>query len=203
MTDQTNETPATTTETYNKEFVDKLLNEKKNYAKAVEELKLKTQAYESKFKEIEEQTLKQKEDWKTLGEISQKEAIEWKQKYESAQSKHQNTLKLGALKKEFEKMGLRDGRAIEALAPVIKFDAIRYDENTETVTGAEDEAKRIKEILPQIFVAVNNARTNHDGTHSVPVTYSAEKLNEMVRSKAPIDEIRKYQRGLAESFAKS
>lgn len=202
MTDQTPDTSTPAQETYNKEFVDKLLNEKKNYAKAVEELKLKTQAYESKFKEIEEQTLKQKEDWKTLGEMSQKEALEWKQKYEATQTRHQNTLKLGALKREFEKMGLRDAKTVEGIQSLIKFDAIRYDESTETIVGAEEEAKRIKEILPQVFIAMNNARTNHDATHSVPVTYSTEKLNEMVKSKAPIEEIRKYQRGLMDSLAK-
>ncbi len=203
MTDQIQSTPTETpTETYNKEFVDKLKTEKTNYAKALEEHKLKIAAYETKFKEQEIEKLKAQEDWKALAENAQKEALSFKQMLEQETVKRVSTLKLGAIKREFEKMGLKDSKAIEGIAPLIKLDAVRYDEATETIIGAEEEAKRIKEILPQVFIAMNNTRTNHDSTQSVPVTYSAEKLNEMVKNKAPIAEVREYQKGLMGQLVK-
>lgn len=196
------QTHQTQTENYNKEFVDKLLNEKKNYAKAVEELKLKVNAYESKFKEIEQESLKAKEDWKTLAENSQKEALQYKQMLEQETSKRVSTLKMGALKREFEKMGLRDTKIIETLAPLVKLDTVRYDESTETVVGAEEEARRLKETLPQLFIAANNIKANHDSTQTVPVTYTVEKLQEMQKNKASVQEIREYQKGLMAQLVK-
>lgn len=202
MTDQTPTTPDETVAAYSKEFVDKVLTEKKNAMQSLTELKQKVMTYEAQLKETEEARLKEKEDWKTYAELKVKEAQEANNKYIALETKLQTQVKIGAVKKEFEKLGIKDSKLVEGLVPLLKLDMIKYDENTQTVVGAEDEVKRIKESLPQIFMVQPSTKVNHDASNNGPQTYSVEKFKEMARKGAPIKEIREYEKGLLAQLAK-
>jgi hypothetical protein len=201
MTDQT-QTETETVNAYSKEFVDKVLTEKKNAMQSLTELKQKVMTYEAQLKETEEARLKEKEDWKSYAELKVKEAQEANTKFQALETKLQTQVKIGAIKKEFEKLGIKDNKLVEGIVPLLKLDMIKYDENTQTVIGAEDEVKRIKESLPQIFMVQSAAKVNHDASNNAPQTYSVEKFKEMARKGAPIKEIREYEKGLLAQLAK-
>ena len=201
MTDQTSE-PTPTTDTYSKDFVDKVLNEKKNAMATLAELKQKVNTYEAQLKEAEEARLKEKEDWKGYAENKAKEAQGWQEKYQGLEQKLQTQVKIGAVRREFEKLGVKDGRVVESVVPLLKLDAIKYDENTQTVIGADEEVLRLKETLPQLFAVQSSAGVNHNAPTGSPSAYTVEKLNEMARNGASIKEIREYQKQLMTQFAK-
>jgi hypothetical protein len=201
MTDQTPE-PTPTTDTYSKDFVDKVLNEKKNAMATLAELKQKVNTYEAQLKEAEESRLKEKEDWKGYAENKAKEAQSWQEKYQGLETKLQTQVKIGAVRREFEKLGVKDSKVVEGIVPLLKLDAIKYDEGTQTVIGADEEVMRLKETLPQLFTVSSVTGTNHNAPAGGPTSYSVEKLNEMVRSGAPIKEVREYQKQLMSEFAK-
>lgn len=190
-----------TKESYDKDFVEKVLTEKKNAMKALEEVKTKLSAYEQQLKQTEEQRLKEKEDWKSMAEIRAKEAIEWQTKYSHLESKVQTSAKLSAIKREFEKMGLKDSKTQEMLLGIVKTDALKYDEENQVVLGVEEEARRIKESIPMVFAA-NATKMNHDSAGSAPTGYTVEGFKELVASKAPIQKVREYQDGLMRQLAK-
>jgi hypothetical protein len=186
---------------YDKEFVEKLLTEKKNAMKGLEEVKTKLAAYESQMKEIEEQRLKEKEDFKTIAQMKEKEAIEYKTKLVAMETKIQQSAKLGAIKKEFEKMGLRDPKSVDVLLGLVKTDQLQFDEANQVVIGAEDEARRIKESIPQVFAA-NASKMNHDAANATPGSLSVEGLQDLIKSKAPMHKIKEYQANLMQELAK-
>lgn len=170
--EQINQTPEPVA--YKKEFVDKILTEKKNYAKMVTELT-------TKVKEFEEAVHKAKDDQKAIAEMKTKEAEEWKSKFLDTQNKIQTAAKISAVKKEFEKMGLKDSKAIESIVSLVKVDAIKFDEDNQVVLGAEDEAKRIKESLPMVFSPAA-PKMNHDAGGGAPVEVSVEAYQKLVLS---------------------
>jgi endo-1,4-beta-mannosidase len=195
-----NQTPEAKS-SYDKEFVEKLLTEKKNAMKGLDEIKSKLSAYEAQIKEVEEQRLKEKEDFKTIAQIKEKESIEWKAKYGALEAKLQTSAKLGAIKKEFEKMGLRDAKAVDMLLNLVRSEHLKYDEENQIVIGAEDEARRIKESIPMVFAA-NASKMNHDAANATPGALSVEGLQDLIKSKAPMHKIKEYQSNLMQELAK-
>jgi hypothetical protein len=133
-----------------REAYEKALKEKKNAMLGIEEAKLKIAAYEAKLKEAEENNLKIKEDWKTLAETREKELLTLRQQLDGVKSETVTNYKLTAVKKEFEKMGA-DSKTLDFLIKNVNIAALKYDEDHKVVLGAEDEAKRIKEFVPQVF----------------------------------------------------
>lgn len=129
---------------------EKLLKEKKNAMMAIEQLKAQTAAYEAKLKEAEENTLKIKEDWKALAESREKELLTLRQQLDGVKTETVTNYKLTAVKKEFEKMGA-DSKTLDFLIKNVNVAALKYDEDHKVVLGAEEEAKRIKEYIPQVF----------------------------------------------------
>lgn len=133
-----------------REAYEKAIKEKKNAMLGIEEAKLKIAAYEAKLKEAEENNLKIKEDWKTLAETREAELITLRQKLDSVNTETVTNYKLTAVKKEFEKMGA-DSKTLDFLIKNVNVAALKYDEDHKVVLGAEEEAKRIKEYIPQVF----------------------------------------------------
>lgn len=184
MTDQTQEqtqTETTEEQQYSKPFVEKVLTEKKNAMETVKALKEKLSIYENQLKDQAEQRLKEQNDWKAVSELKAKEAQEWQQKFHERVEREHKLLKLGAVKKEFEKVGLKDSQVVEAIADIIKLDAIKYDESTNTVVGADEEVKRIKEKIPHIFNNQSSAGVNHGAPQGSPAKISVESYKAMMK----------------------
>lgn len=138
---------------YTKEHVEKILKEKKNYSEANETLKTELKAMSEKIKELSENELKVKEDYKTLAENKAREALDYKTKLETLESNLINGTKRDALKAELAKLGA-DQKAINEVSLLAKIDSLKYDQDHKVVLGVEEEAKRLKEIIPSAFVKV-------------------------------------------------
>lgn len=185
MTDQapTNETPTETKEeTYSKTFVEKVLTEKKNAMSSIKALEEKVSMYESQLKEKEEAILKEQNNWKGVSEIKEKEALTWKQKFEEKVQSEHKLIKLGALKKEFEKVGVKNSDLVDQLAGLINFDQIKFDETTNVTVGADEEVKRLKAILPpQVFGVQQTAGAQHAAPQGIPSSVSVENYKNMMK----------------------
>lgn len=168
-------------ETYSKEFVDKVLTEKKNAMATLAEFKQKVNTYEAQLKEAEENRLKEQNDWKGYAENKAKEAQGWQEKFNGLENKLQTQVKIGAVRREFEKLGVKDGKVVEGIVPLLKLDAIKYDETTQTVIGAEEEVKRIRETLPQLFAVSPAAGANHNAPQGTPSSISIDNYKAMMR----------------------
>jgi hypothetical protein len=176
-----NKPEQTQPETYSKDFVDKVLTEKKNAMQTLTELKQKVNTYEAQLKEAEEARLKEKEDWKQISENRAKEAQSWQEKFQGLENKLHTQVKIGAVKREFEKLGVKDGKVVEGIVPLLKLDAIKYDEATQTVVGADEEVKRIRETLPQLFAVNPLAGANHNAPQGTPSSISIDNYKAMMR----------------------
>lgn len=140
----------------NLDAYEKVLIEKRNAMAKAREL-------EEKLERLETERLKEKEDYKAMYEMSQKKLKEYETVLATEKENKTRAIKLTAVKKEFEKMGLKDSQAAETLFPLIDINTLKYDEEHSVVLGAEDEARRIKERLPQVFGAgTSTARAAHD-----------------------------------------
>jgi hypothetical protein len=168
-------------ETYSKDFVDKVLTEKKNAMSTLAEYKQKVNTYEAQLKEAEEARLKEQNDWKTISENKAKEAQTWQEKFNGLENKLQTQVKIGAVKREFEKLGVKDGKVVEGIVPLLKLDAIKYDEATQTVIGADEEVKRIRETLPQLFAVTPSAGANHNAPQGTPSSISIDNYKAMMK----------------------
>lgn len=155
-----------------RETFEKLLTEKKNYAE-------KTKALEARLQEIETAKLKEKEDFKTMYELTQKKAQELEQQLASIEQEKVNSRKLSKLTEEFKKMGVKDPTTLEALLKLSQTDALKYDPETNVVLGIEDEAKRVKSMIPVAFGSVS-AAASHDAPQGAPSAVTMEQYNKMI-----------------------
>lgn len=155
-----------------RETFDKLLTEKKNYAE-------KTKALEAELQAIKTQQLKEKEDYKTMYELTLKE----KQALETEKMEFKNqqitNKKLAAIKKELEKMGAKEPQTLEGLLKLAEVNAIKYDEETNVVFGSEEEAKRIKSMIPAAFGTMS-AAASHEAPKGNPESFNMDAYNKMV-----------------------
>jgi hypothetical protein len=177
--------PITPTEPPKSEFVsreayEKVLREKKN----LESLKPQLAEYETKIKLAEEEKLKRDGDLQALAEMKAKEAEDWKSKFEQSQESIKANYRMTAVKREFEKLGA-DPKAIELLIKSVDLGKVQYDESTQVIIGADEEAKRIKDALPQVFGA-QGPRASHDAPN-----LSSKPLDMESFKKLPLDEQKK------------
>ena len=200
MTDKTDETPTPTIESktdkgdsVSRDAHEKLLREKKNAKMAIEQLKAQTAAYEAKLKEAEENTLKIKEDWKALAESREKELLTLRQQLDGVKTETVTNYKLTAVKKEFEKMGASN-QSLDFLIKNVNVAALKYDEDHKVVLGAEEEAKRIKEAVPQVF-GKSQAGVSHNAPEldAKPLTLEAFKQMSLADKKKNMAEFYKSQ----------
>lgn len=142
-----------------REAYEKALTEKRNVMEALAKKDLE-------IKEMNEKLLRDKDDVKGLYELKSKELEEalklnatLKVDIENKVQKEVIGKKHGALRTELAKLGA-DSKAIEGLLQISKIEGLKYDTDHDVVLGSEDEAKRLKEIIPAAFLKVQ-AKVDH------------------------------------------
>lgn len=156
-------TPVTPTpdNTYSKEFVEKVLKEKKNSVEAL-------RAAEEKLSKHEKEKLVSQENYKELLTVSEKKTVELQDKLNSQTNLITNAKKLGALKSELQKLGM-DPKYIADTAKLVDLEQVIVDEDNGVITGADLQAKRLADKFPPLF------KTNNVGvSHQAPVGIGGE-----------------------------
>ena len=152
---------------------DKILQEKKNWAE-------KAKAAEAQLEALRMQQLKEKDDQKALAETYLKKSQELEQQLQSIKQKEVQNYKFTHFKKELEKMGLRDPKQAEAFFKLSNQEAMKYDEDHGIVLGHEEEAKKIRDLIPQAF-GQSMAGVNHAAPQGAPSTINMETYNAMIK----------------------
>jgi len=129
----------------------KLLKEKQNWAEKARKESEEKAALSAKLQEIETARLKEKDDQKGLAEMYQKKYVELETKLKEQEAEQQRAIKLTQVKREWEKLGLKDANAAEKLLKLVDLDKIKYDPDLKITLGQEEEAKRIFEDFKPIF----------------------------------------------------
>lgn len=163
------------------EIVEKIKKEKENFKAALEKEREEKAALMAKLKEKEEIELRIKEDHKALAELKAKELEEYKLKYNNFQAEIEKQTKLGSLRKELEKLGAKSDK-IEILFNLSNTNQIKLEkgENDKImgVYGAEEEARRIQAIIPEVF-GRPSAGLNHDAPPSSNNPLNLESFNKL------------------------
>lgn len=126
-----------------KEDFSKLKTEKDNWRKKAQEL-------EAQLKAKETNELKIKEDFKSLAEQREKEANEWKSKFETKLKEDEDNLKKTHVRREFRKHGVSD-EVVDTLINLVNINDVKYDPETKSVWGHEEQVKAVKLKLPMAF----------------------------------------------------
>ena len=121
-------------QSYSKEFVDKLLKEKKNYAGRVSEL-------ESKLKADEESKMEQNKQYKELADTLRKENGDLKQKIDGFSKMSEQAKKIGAVRSHLQKFGLKPEYEELALNKLLDVSGVVIDSDSGAVLRAEETAK--------------------------------------------------------------
>lgn len=145
-------------------FVQKLLTEKKNWAAKAEALERQLKEKEAILEQATNEKLKESGNIKELLEKLEKENIELKTKQAEIIAEEKRRKKLGAVKKELEKLGA-DSTSMDFLLNNVKLEALKHDEDHNVVLGVEDEALRIKAQVPQVF-----GKKSSGVSHDAPTT---------------------------------
>jgi hypothetical protein len=163
------------------EIVEKIKKEKENFKAALEKEREEKAALMAKLKEKEEIELRIKEDHKALAELKAKELEEYKLKYNNFQAEIEKQTKLGSLRKELEKLGAKSDK-IEILFNLSNTNQIKLEkgENDKImgVYGAEEEARRIQAIIPEVF-GRPSAGSNHDAPPASNNPLNLESFNKL------------------------
>jgi DNA segregation ATPase FtsK/SpoIIIE-like protein len=168
-----------------REAYEKVLTEKKNLAE-------KARRLEEEKAEIEKQKLKEKEDYKAMYEMTEKSKLELEARLKEVAEKEVKEYKFGALKKEWEKMGLKDSKQAEALFKLSNVEALKFDEEHKVVLGVEEEARRIKETFSPLFGA-SSTGVAHDAPKGAPSSLTLEQWRQMSPSDKKANEAALYQ----------
>jgi len=155
-----------------KSHFEKVLTEKKNAMQALNDER-------AKVANLTAESLKAKDDWKTIAEIAQKESLEIKTQYEGLKIQRTNEVKLTAVKREFEKMGLSDSKTFDTIQGLINIDGLKYDEDHKLVLGVEEEAKRIRDAIPQLF-GQSKPGAMHSAPKGAPADVSVDEYQRMI-----------------------
>jgi hypothetical protein len=110
--------------------------------------------------------------------MSLEEALEYKQRLEQHIVREQNGIKQGSLRKELEKMGANPKAMDLLLGKLANLESLKYDEDHRVVLGAEDEARRIKEQLPELF-GRSTAGVGHEAPQGAPVDMDVNAYKNM------------------------
>jgi predicted nuclease with TOPRIM domain len=147
--------PASKGDTVSRDAYEKAIKEKRNAMTALEQLK-------SEVSSLKDEKLKEQNQYKELYEKVLGEKSELQRRMEQVEQEKVLSYKLTAVKKEFEKMGANP-KSLEFLLQSVNKDTLKYDPDHKMVLGAEDEAKRIKEHLPEVF-----GKTAANASHDTP-----------------------------------
>jgi hypothetical protein len=147
-------------ETYNKDHVEKILKEKKNAMEALAAKQKEVEELLSKSKTLEESLMMKEQNITGVLEMRTKELEEERKRnlelnnmIQQKEQKEINGHKFGAIRQELAKLGA-DSKAIEELINLTKLDSLKYDQDHNVVLGADEEAKRLKEVIPSAFIKV-------------------------------------------------
>lgn len=150
---------------YSREFVEKVLNEKKNAMESLRQM-------QSEVKRRDEEKLLADKKYEELAETRLSEINDWKTKYETSQKTIQNSMKTSVLKKELTKLGCHP-EYIDKAVRFADLNEINYDTETGVVSGADNIAKSISEELKPFF-GNQAVGTNQSAPVGTPKTMSIE-----------------------------
>jgi hypothetical protein len=177
-----------------REVLDKTIKSKQNWAE-------KAKALEAEVAALKHEKLKEKEDYKSMYELADKKAKEYEALIEKTKVEKEQSLKLGSLKRELEKMGASK-ESMEGLLRLADLGTIKYDDENKVAYGIEEEAKRIKSIIPPAF-GVSSAGASHAAPKGGPLDVSAEGYKKLFEtgewSKMSKEQRRDYEVRLFES----
>jgi hypothetical protein len=163
------------------EIIEKLKKEKENFKLAAEKHAKEKEEALAIIRQKDENELKIKEDFKALADLKSKELEEYKAKYNNFQAEIEKQSKLGSLRKELEKLGAKNDK-IDILFNLSKIDQIKLEKGDNDkilgVYGAEEEARRIQSIIPEVFGKAT-AGSNHDAPPANNNPLSVESFNSL------------------------
>lgn len=145
----TEETPQTE-QPMNREFVDKVLREKKNTALKNMQLQQEMENLKLKIQESEEKELLREKKFEQLFQQKSTEVEQWKNKYTDQTKVIVDATKTGALKSELSKLGINQDRFPHVMK-LVDLNQIQYDNDSRTVLGAEEIARDLAATLPEWF----------------------------------------------------
>jgi hypothetical protein len=167
-----NEQP-TKSENVSREAYEKALAEKRNFAE-------KAKAVEAELEKIKTEQLKEKEDFKAMYEMAAKKVQDYEAQIQFAENEKTKAIKLTQVKREWEKLGLKDSKASETLLKLVDVEKIKFDKDLNLVLGHEEEAKRVFEDFKPLFGA-SSSRPDHSAPSSGPVSYTIEAYRQALR----------------------
>lgn len=180
---------------YSKEFVEKLLKEKKNYAESAKALREERQKLADEIEGLKTQDLQKQNQYKELYENAIK-----KQQELSAQLKNQTDTITSSKKKEeltkhLFKLGLDDKYLDDALK-LSDLNSIQVDPETFVVVGADDLAKSLKEKYKDVgFFKKSGLVSNHNGASPMPTTRTGTLDVSKMTQAEKIEYLAKHKRG--------
>jgi hypothetical protein len=158
-----------TTDSYSKDFVSKLMTEKKNWAE-------KAKTLEMELKQKNEQKMLEEKRFEELAAQREKELKEWQEKHLTLQSKIKETHKTSELKKELLKLGI-DTKYLDDTIKLADISKITYDDETGIITGAEHIAKSLQEKFSPLFGVKTNA--NHQAPSATHTPLSLDDFKKL------------------------
>lgn len=158
----------------------KLLREKQNWAEKARKEAEEKATLAAKLQEIETARLKEKDDQKGLAEMYQKKYIELETKLKEQEAEQQRAIKLTQVKREWEKLGLKDTGAADKLLKLVDLDKIKYDPDLKITLGQEEEAKRIFEDFKPLFSG-DAPRADHSAPKGAPASVSIDGYKQMLK----------------------
>lgn len=177
--------PSEASKQYSEEFVNKILNEKKNTTLRLKQL-------EDEKKQIEEQRLLEQNKWKEIAEMRESDLKVTQQKFQELQTKIVQAKKESALKSELRKRGCLD-KYIDKTLGFAKMDAIKIDDETGVVYGAETVAEQIQTEY-DVFFQTSGPRPTHAAPSMTPQKMDINSFRAL-----PLDEQKKNMRKFYEA----
>lgn len=165
--------------------IEKILKEKRNAMAALEEERKRIEDLEAKIKEMEQNALIEKENFKELYERSKQESESVKSEYSQFKTKYYDGIKFGALRQELIKQGASESR-IDSLCKLVDISKLKYNDEHKVVLGADDEAKMLKEKLPELF-GTNVPSVSHDqpGSSNIAINTLEEFKKLPIKEQTP------------------
>lgn len=166
-------------ETYSKEFVEKLKGELSNYRTKTTTLENEVTELKNKFSSAETEELKKKNEYKTLYEQQLAKNKELTEKLTGMSEAQSGNKKKEALTKHLFKLGLEEKFLDDALK-LASIKNLQIDPDTQTVFGAEEEAKNFFEKYKNLgfFRGKGKVPANHDAPRT-PSKVSGVDLSKM------------------------
>jgi hypothetical protein len=165
--------PAPKGESVSREAYEKTLAEKRNFAE-------KAKTLEAELEKIKTAQLKEKEDFKSMYEMAAKKAQDLETQIQAVEAEKTRSIKLTQVKREWEKLGLKDSKTADGLLKLIDLEKVKYDSDLKIVLGHEEEAKRVFEDFKPLF-AGETPRADHSAPKGTPVSISVEGYKQALK----------------------